>query len=322
MRIKPTQECGAWRKAGLALALAALQLSAVAELTPPKPTCSQGSFLNYVRVNWTETSGAVAYWIVRGTSTDYHSAIVLGYADSAPVKDYDVKPGVTYYYWVCPSEDGTFEDSWYDSSKYAKGYAKKPVVSKITASDGTKTAGVVLTWKQTSGATLYGIYRSVTKSFSDAVLLGTVNHTGTSSYKVTDDTAVPGKKYYYWLSALVNGYEFRNSTGDVGWRRIVLQLYTPYSALISDDGTETAWWRLLRNGTAVAASKVTAKCSPKNCAKVTRYSAPDDDNLSGSITGKKKGKLSFSAKCGSLTINSQNINIIKSSTLVSTVYGK
>lgn len=301
---------------------------ASAELSAPKPRCSQGSFSGYVTLSWNSVSGAAAYLVKRSSVNDISSSINLDLVATTSYTDtYRIKPGQRYYYWICPVDsDAT---AWINSSASNYGFAKKISVPKITASDGTSTAAVVLKFKRVPEAQAYGIRRSPTKYYDDGELIGSFASTGVASYTVNDNTATPGKKYYYWLVVLTgaddefDGYIYHSSAADVGWRRIVLQLRTPYSMALDKAANGTIYcWRLTRNGTAVASSKVSATPSPKGCAAVKRYSTPDDEGFSGEFAPKKTGKLSFSAKNGTLTVKSKSIAIIKSDTLVSTVYGK
>ena len=260
--------------AAIALAFCAV-FGACADLTAPKPSCSQGAFYGKVRVTWSSVSGAAGYLLRRSTSTDFESAINIQVLTGTTYDDtYHIKHGQRYYYWVCPIDSNS--DVWYNSSKYGYGSAKKLTIPVLTATDGTKTGGVTLTFKRVPTAQIYGIVRSPTKDYSDGEVIGSFVDSGAASYTVNDNTAVPGKKYYYWLLVVTgieeeypDGYQNHSPKSDVGWRRIVLQLYTPYSMALNQTSTIYCF-TLVRNGTKVAASKLTSSCSPKKCASVIR----------------------------------------------------
>ena len=319
-------------KALIAFALAiGATLGASAQLSAPKPLCSQGSFSGYITLRWSAVTDAVAYLIKRSTANDYNSAVEIYLTGNTSITDdYRIKPGQKYYYWVCPVDSN--DTYWPNSAAVGTGSAKALTAAmlKITASDGTSTAAVVLKFKKVPEAQVYGIWRSPTSSYDDGELIGSVVNDGRASWTVNDNTATPGKKYYYWLLVLTgaddefDGYLMHfDKAKDLGWRRIVLQLYTPYSMALNKVQNGTIYcWTLRRNGTSVAASKVAATCSPKKCASVVRFSTPDDEGFSGEFAPKKAGKVNFSAKNGSLTVKSKNVAIIKSDVLVSTVYGK
>lgn len=301
-------------KIGKSLLLAALVCScttgAFAALTVPKPACSQGAYTTYVNIKWSSVSGAGGYFIFRSTSSDMDTAELVGIALSSPFQDKNVKPGTKYYYWVCPSEDA--QSYSYNASKYASGYAKKVTVPKPSASDGKYTGYIKITWKAVPGADGYGLYQSPTKDFDDGELVY-----ATTSTSVTYES-VPGKKYYFWVVPVVNGYTFYSKKSyDVGWRRKMLQIATPLYALVD----ETSYWILALNGTSVASTKTSLSCDPKKCAEFTAYGEPDDDDLSGDITGLKKGTAYLTAKYSGLTVKSKAIKIVNSNVSVSTVYG-
>lgn len=91
----------------------------------------------------------------------------------------------------------------------------------INASDGTSTAGVIITWSAQTSATSYRVVRGNTSDFQRASQLTTV--TGTS---YTDTTAVAGTTYYYWIVAVKSsgnitssyntGYRASSSGGGTG----------------------------------------------------------------------------------------------------------
>lgn len=91
----------------------------------------------------------------------------------------------------------------------------------INASDGTSTAGVIITWSAQTSATSYRVVRGNTSDFQRASQLTTV--TGTS---YTDTSAVAGKTYYYWIVAVKSsgnitssyntGYRASSSGGGTG----------------------------------------------------------------------------------------------------------
>lgn len=270
----------------------------------PKPSCSQGAYATYISVKFTQT-GAPYYGVLRSTTPDFDTAQVVGVV-SGNFTDSGVKPGVTYYYWLCTlMEDGeTIDNISSSSTKRGSGFAKKPVVPKPTASDGKYTGYIKVTWKAVSGASYYNLYMSTTKDIADASLLGTVG--GTS---VTVTGTKPSKKYYFWVGPVINDYLFRSSKAyDVGWRRKVLQIATPVYNVIG----ETSYWILAQNGESVVPKTLSVTYSVKSCASVKKYIEPDDDGLSGQITGKKKGKVTLKATYNGLTVKAKPISIISS----------
>ena len=96
--------------------------------------------------------------------------------------------------------------------------------SNVTATDGTSTENVVVTWSAVVGATSYQVWRSTSADTSDAFLIGT---SGTLTY--TDNDATPGTPYYYTVSAVANNQNGIRSAADIGWRKLSLPIYAGYN---------------------------------------------------------------------------------------------
>ena len=98
-------------------------------------------------------------------------------------------------------------------------WTKKPIYtpSNVSASDGSSTAGVTISWSSTTGANSYKIYRYTSNNSSSASSIGT-----TSSTSYSDMTATAGTVYYYWVKALNtdNDQESSLSSCDTGYRKL------------------------------------------------------------------------------------------------------
>ena len=95
--------------------------AANATLPVPKPGCSQGAYKTYVSIKWSTVNGAVGYFVYRSGNTDINSASMIAAVTDTTYLDYSVKPGTKYYYWVMPVDSE--QSAFYDSSRYATGYA-------------------------------------------------------------------------------------------------------------------------------------------------------------------------------------------------------
>ena len=149
-----------------------------------------------VRILWSSVSGANSYIIYRSTNSGGVYSKIATYS-APPYVHYDTPPtiGKTYYYRLkaCSGSDETGICS--DYSDYDSGY-RAIVAPSPSASDGTHTDKVSISWSSASGANNYIIYRCTNINSNSCPEIGTDS---TSPY---DDTGVTaGIIYYYRLKA-------------------------------------------------------------------------------------------------------------------------
>lgn len=84
--------------------------------------------------------------------------------------------------------------------------------TNVTASDGTSSSSVVVSWTASAGASYYTVYRSTGSVFSGASVVGTST---TTSY--TDTTVVVDTVYTYWVKASSASATSSESTSDTGF---------------------------------------------------------------------------------------------------------
>ena len=82
----------------------------------------------------------------------------------------------------------------------------------VTASDGTSSSSVVVSWTAVAGASYYTVYRSTGSVFSAATVMGTST---TTSY--TDSSVTVSQVYYYWVKANSASAASSESTPDTGY---------------------------------------------------------------------------------------------------------
>lgn len=173
-------------------------------LAPKNVAASDGTYTDKIKLSWIASSGATSYEVWRGTSSKTSSATRLGTVTSVGAIVTGGVAGKTYYFWVkAKNSSGTS-----GFSSYNTGYRKSlipPAPTNVAASDGTYTDKVQLSWKASSGATSYEVWRGTSSSTSSATKIGTVTSAGAV---VTGGTA--GKKYYFWIKA-------KNSHGTSGF---------------------------------------------------------------------------------------------------------
>ena len=84
--------------------------------------------------------------------------------------------------------------------------------TNVTASDGTSSSSVVVSWTASAGASYYTIYRSTGSVFSGATVVGTSTTTSYTDSSVTVDTV-----YTYWITASSASGTSSESTPDTGF---------------------------------------------------------------------------------------------------------
>ncbi len=87
----------------------------------------------------------------------------------------------------------------------------------LTASDGTSTAHVALSWDDVSGETGYVVWRHTADVFGSAAAIRT-NAADANSYNDAD--ATPGQLYYYWVTATNASGSSAASTSNSGYRKL------------------------------------------------------------------------------------------------------
>jgi fibronectin type 3 domain-containing protein len=191
-----------------------------AEVTTPSPptgvSASDGTYTDKVQVSWTASAGATYYQVFRYTSNNSSSATSLTSShSSSPYDDTSAAAGTTYYYWVkaCNSA-GCSGFSASDSGYRATEVTTPSPPTGVSASDGTYTDKVQVSWAASAGATYYQVFRNTTNSSAGATSL-TSSH---SSSPYNDTSAVAGTTYYYWVKACNSAGCSGFSASDSGYR--------------------------------------------------------------------------------------------------------
>jgi len=188
-------------------------------LTPPTNlSASDGTYSDRIYISWSGVSGATHYRIARATSSSGSGVEYSSFQTGTTFNDYSATPGVTYYYWVqaAGSSSGSGASSFSSYNSGYRGSSAVPAPSWVTASDGTYSDGVHLSWAYVSGATHYRVARSTSSSGTGAIY-STWYGGGRS---IVDTSAIAGTYYYYWVQAArsSSGSGAGACRGDRGYR--------------------------------------------------------------------------------------------------------
>lgn len=102
--------------------------------------------------------------------------------------------------------------------------------SGVTATDGTRTVDVGITWAAAAGATGYKVFRATKGALP--VQVGT---TTAAIRSFADTTAVAGVPYQYSVRTVTAAGESAASKPDAGWRNVTVP-----TAIVASDGSSTA----------------------------------------------------------------------------------
>ena len=203
-----------------------------ANATPLSLTATDGTSTSGVTVTWTAVDGgSTGYTILRGEGSKKPKVIAtVGAAIRTYVDTAVPKATKLYNYTVrlaSATTGGLVNSGW-----------KAPAgPSGLTATEGTLSTGVQLTWvlaPKASKVSAYQVWR--TPPGGTAVLLGSVSKT---TKTVTDQTGTPGKLYTYSVRAVV-ALGTTPAITDTGWRTLV----APATLIASDtltDKISVAW---------------------------------------------------------------------------------
>ena len=192
-----------------------LSAAVVAPSAPTGVSATDGSSTANVMVKWNSVSGATSYRVYRATSSTGAKTELGSWQTSCSYTDTSATPGTQYYYWVKAMNSGGM--SGFSSSD--TGYRKLSKPTSVSATDGTSSAEVTVTWSVVTGASYYRVYRSTT-SAGTKVALGSWQTSCT--YK--DSGATAGTTYYYFVQAAVDNSGLRPgdySAYDTGYKAVV-----------------------------------------------------------------------------------------------------
>ncbi|MBI3986815.1 MAG: VCBS repeat-containing protein [Lentisphaerae bacterium] len=205
---------------------------------PTNVGASDGAYSNKIHVSWTGPAEATDYEVWRATNANTALATRLTGLSETDYDDTAVTRGLTYYYWV-KAKNPRGES---DYSQPDTGGTPPLAPGGVSASDGTFTDSIRVSWNAANTATGYEVWRNGTIDSSVATLLTTALETN-----LIDVTAEIGTRYYYWVKAS-NPYGISGLSGsDFGWRAL-----EPPVGVSATDGASTNYVRITWNLTTAA----------------------------------------------------------------------
>ena len=180
---------------------------------PTSVTATDGTDNTKVAISWSSVSGASGYDVYIST-TKINTSSITG----TSYDDTSATPGTTYAYTV-KATDATGSSS---VSSPNNGWRNTQPISGMTATDGTYTDKVVITWTNPTvitGITSYSLFRGATEITSV-----------TSPYN--DTAATPGINYTYEVKSVSASGKSLLNTQNAGYISI-----SPPTALSASDGT-------------------------------------------------------------------------------------
>ncbi|MFC1671479.1 chitobiase/beta-hexosaminidase C-terminal domain-containing protein, partial [Spirochaetota bacterium] len=169
----------------------------------PDVSAEDGKSVDNVEIKWNVILGATGYYVYRNTSDTTVGADNLNDVlnSGLPILgdtfyDNTAIPGTLFYYWVRAYNESTGSFSGYSDSNTGYRQLSTP---KVTATNGTSTSEVTVSWGTIEGATGYYVYRNTSDSTEGADVLNDNSPVSETSYDDIDADA--GTLYYYWVIA-------------------------------------------------------------------------------------------------------------------------
>jgi photosystem II stability/assembly factor-like uncharacterized protein/fibronectin type 3 domain-containing protein len=187
---------------------------------PTNVQATDGEYNDHIKISWDPPENGTYFKVWRNTTSDPNTAIPLSsnWSTLTYFNDYAVSSAVSYFYWVKSARSSTGLKASPNFSSYDAGWAAFLNAPTASASDGTSTDDIHITWNTIPGATHYKLHQSYTNDPLTATPI-TAWVTSTSF----DHIAQRGVYSYYWVQAatsVVGTMATGLGQGDSGWRRL------------------------------------------------------------------------------------------------------
>jgi PKD repeat protein len=182
-------------------------------VTPPSPiSASAGTYTDRIVVTWGSSALAQGYYVYRNSSLNPTSAVLVCQTNGTSFTDASMAPGSYYWYWVKAWRyvGSNLEVSAFSSAAYgnSRNVYTPPAPYLVTASDGTYTNRIKVSWYYQTNCVGAAIYRSTESNSASAVLLANVDWDWMGEY--WDTSVVAGVTYYYWVKSI--DYDYGTTT--------------------------------------------------------------------------------------------------------------
>ena len=206
---------------------AVVNLYAVWNMVNVVPTLKVDSAISTAgaMLSWTEIPSAQYYMVYKNSSDNISGATLLSVTPATNYVDsYSGSvAGTTYYYWVRSiTGSGAITNGY---STVASGYGLLADPKNVTASKGSYSSYVRVTWSAVSGATSYRVYRNTIPVWNSATQIGT-----TASTSYSDTTASTGVQYYYWVHGVCSTCTSPMGAYDTGYVGTLAETEEPVHA--------------------------------------------------------------------------------------------
>lgn len=213
-----------WGGSYSGLAMQSVSIVNLAVVTPTVPpaaptglSASDGTFTDKVQVSWTASTGATSYSVYRADTDDSGAAALLGSVSASLYNDTTAVAGTSYYYFATACNSAGCSALSASDAGYRAILVAPAAPTGVSASDGTYSDRVQISWTASANATSYNVYRAATNDAGSAALLGSVT---ASPYN--DTSAVAGTTYWYFAAACNSAGCSDLSASDSGYRSVVV----------------------------------------------------------------------------------------------------
>lgn len=199
-------------------------------LQSPAVTATDGSITSSVGLAWAAIPGATGYEAWRGATEKTSDATRIAVTTNLYYNDPSVPPGIVFYYRILATNHLTRSAL----SDPDSGFRGVPFPTGLTASDGTYSDKVLVTWTASEGASSYEIWSGNTDNPASSRKIGE-----TAALSFSDTTGDVDSTYYYWARARVGSILSQFSVSAAGSRRSTTPPSSPPAWVDASDGAFT-----------------------------------------------------------------------------------